>query len=128
MGLVDPKAVSIIIPTYNRLARLERVLAAFGRQSDCDVFEAVVVDDGSSDGTFEWLEKQTFGFALHPIRQQNAGPAKARNTGVNAARGTLLLFVDDDVEPTENLVAEHLRSHGSEKDLVVIGPLASLPH
>jgi GT2 family glycosyltransferase len=126
--LVDTKAVSIIIPTYNRRDRLERVLAAFDRQGEPTLFEAIVVDDGSSDGTAEWLASRSYRFELRAIRQENGGPAKARNTGVHAARGTLLLFVDDDVEPSEDLVGEHLRSHAKEKDVVVMGPLASLPH
>jgi glycosyltransferase involved in cell wall biosynthesis len=87
-----------------------------------------VVDDGSSDGTADWLKDQRYRFSLRVIRQENAGPAKARNTGVNAAGGKLLLFLDDDVEPTEGLVAEHVRCHTAEKDVVVMGPLASLPH
>lgn len=128
---MDNKPVSIVIPTYNRRERLGRVLAALDRQSASpDLFEAVVVDDGSKDGTTDWLNEQRFKFALRPIRQDNGGPAKARNTGVYAATGKLLLFLDDDVEPTENLVAEHLKSHEAEKgvDVVVMGPLASLPH
>ena len=56
--------------------------------------------------------------------QQNGGPASARNNGVSHARGELVLFVDDDVVPAPQLVAEHIRSHGkSDVDAVVIGPM-----
>jgi len=127
--VVDKKPVSVVIPTYNRRQRLGRVLGALDRQSaPPESFEAVVVDDGSSDGTAEWLAEQRYKFTLRVIRQDNGGPAKARNTGVNAAAGTLLLFLDDDVEPTEALLAEHLKCHEAERDVVVMGPLASLPH
>jgi GT2 family glycosyltransferase len=88
----------------------------------------IVVDDGSSDGTSAILGTRSLPFALRSIRQENAGPAKARNAGLHAARGELLLFLDDDVVPSEELVAEHLRSHEAEQDVVVMGPLASLPH
>jgi hypothetical protein len=88
----------------------------------------VVVDDGSSDGTAEGLGTQKFGFELRVIRQKNSGPARARNAGVDAAQGRLLLFLDDDVEPTDVLVTEHLKSHELDDHLVVMGPLASLPH
>jgi GT2 family glycosyltransferase len=126
---VDNVPVSIVIPTYNRRQRLARMLGALDRQSGApERFEAVVVDDGSSDGTTDWLKEQRYRFGLRAIHQENGGPAKARNTGVYAATGTLLLFLDDDVEPTERLVAEHLKSHEAEKNLVVMGPLASLPH
>jgi GT2 family glycosyltransferase len=128
-GVVDKKPVSVVIPTYNRRQRLTRMLGALDKQSvSPDTFEAVVVDDGSSDGTAEFIKGQRYRFALRVISQPNGGPAKARNTGVEAATGTLLLFLDDDVEPTEGLVGEHLRCHESEKDVVVMGPLASLPH
>ena len=96
--------------------------------SDSRELRGIIVDDGSSDGTAAWLENRSYRFELRAIRQDNAGPAKARNTGLYAAKGTLILFVDDDVEPSEDLVGEHLRSHANEKDLVVMGPLASLPH
>ena len=125
---MDKKAVSIVVPTYNRRDRLGRVLAALDRQADPTSFEAVIVDDGSTDGTTAWLENRAYRFALRSIRQENGGPAKARNTGVYAASGTILLFLDDDVEPTDDLVGEHVRSHARERNIVVIGPLASLPH
>ncbi len=125
---MDKKRVSIVIPTYNRRQRLGRVLGALDRQTVApETFEVVVIDDGSADGTSDWLKDQRYRFELRVIRQDNAGPARARNTGVNAATGTLLLFLDDDVEPTEGLVGEHLKCHDAENDLVVMGPLASLP-
>jgi GT2 family glycosyltransferase len=121
-------AVSIVIPTYNRRERLGRVLRALdGQTAGATRFEVVVVDDGSTDGTAEWLAEQRTPYGLRAISQKNAGPARARNVGVEAARARLLLFLDDDVEPAPALVEEHLRSHGDELDLVVMGPLASLP-
>jgi len=128
--MASPPRVSIVLPTYNRRPRLERVLAGLDRQSaPAQSFEVVIVDDGSTDDTERWLvDNRQRAYAVYPIRQANGGPARARNTGVAAAHGELLLFIDDDVEPTPELVSEHLRSHDSEKDVVVIGPLASLEH
>jgi GT2 family glycosyltransferase len=120
---------SIVIPTFNRQARLGRVLSALKEQSVAPSrFEVVVVDDGSRDGTSEWLRAQSFPFALRVVRQENAGPARARNTGIEAAERPLLLFIDDDVVPSPELVGEHLRCHELEQDVVVIGPLGTLPH
>ena len=124
-----PLRASIVIPTYNRRQRLARVLDALDAQTTSpDAFEVVVIDDGSSDDTGSWLEKQQRRYGLRVIRQANAGPARARNAGVKAATGELLLFLDDDVEPLPALVAEHLLSHEREADVVVMGPLGSLPH
>ena len=122
-------SVSIVIPTYNRRERLARVLRALDKQSaGPETFEVVIVDDGSTDGTAGWLTSLRPAYELRAISQANAGPARARNAGVEAARGELLLFLDDDVEPSQDLVSEHLRSHGEDANLVVIGPLASLSH
>lgn len=120
---------SIVIPTFNRRERLSRVLSALSRQTvSPDTFEVVVVDDGSSDGTTEWLQAQRHAFQIQAHRQANSGPARARNAGVSAARGKYLVFIDDDVEPAPGLLHEHLRSHEGDRMRVVIGPLSSLPH
>src|SRR3954471_18639687 len=112
--------ISVVLPTFNRRARLERVLAGLERQSvDPSCFEVVVVDDGSTDDTEAWLGRQAQRrFAVNAKRQANAGPAKARNTGIAAAQGEFVLFLDDDVEPTPDLVAEHLRCHDAEANVV----------
>jgi glycosyltransferase involved in cell wall biosynthesis len=125
---MSSKRLSIVIPTYNRKTRLARVLSALEVQDvDLGEMEVVIVDDGSTDGSADWLAAQRLRFDCRVIRLTNGGPARARNAGVDAAAGELVLFLDDDVEPTPSLVSEHLRTHARESDLVVLGPLASLP-
>jgi glycosyltransferase involved in cell wall biosynthesis len=119
-------AITVVIPTYQRRDRLGRVLDALARQTHTD-FEVVVIDDGSTDGTAQYLQKVRFPFQVHAISQQNAGPAAARNAGVAAARGELVLFLDDDVLPSPGLVGEHLRAQAAERRCAVMGPLGSLP-
>ena len=120
--------LSVVVPTYNRRDRLARVLAALERQNTpASQFEVVVVDDGSTDGTSDWLASFKSSYALQHVRLSNGGPARARNVGVERAAGEIVLFIDDDVEPTPELISEHLRFHAAERDIVVIGPLASLP-
>jgi glycosyltransferase involved in cell wall biosynthesis len=106
------------------------VLAGLDRQTlSADRFEVVIVDDGSKDDTRDWLEShRQRAYGVSVVAQKNGGPARARNRGVEEARGELVLFIDDDVEPTPELLAEHLKTHGSESDLVVMGPMASLEH
>lgn len=117
--------VSVVLPTYNRLSRLRRVLAGLAAQTVADAsFEVVVVSDGSTDGTDDYLASDRLPIAVHAICQHNQGPAAARNAGVGVARGRLILFLDDDVVPTPTLVQRHLDIHGREgPGVVVLGPM-----
>jgi GT2 family glycosyltransferase len=83
---------SVIIPTYNRLPLLQRTLASVEAQSHRD-FEILVIDDGSTDGTLDWLAQQG---ALRVLVQGNRGPGAARNSGAREARGDYIAFLDSD--------------------------------
>ena len=121
--------LSVVIPTYNRRDRLARVLRAFERQdANFAEFEVIVVDDGSTDDTSTWLAAQRPPYRLRTLTLSNGGPARARNAGIEAAEAPLVLFIDDDVEPMPRLIAEHLKSHDLESNMVVMGPLGSLDH
>ena len=82
--------VSVIIPTYNRLWCLPRAINSC-RQTKCKT-EIIVVDDGSTDGTWQWLEQQD----LTAIYQPNQGQTYAINNGTKAARGKYVRFLDSD--------------------------------
>jgi peptidoglycan/xylan/chitin deacetylase (PgdA/CDA1 family)/glycosyltransferase involved in cell wall biosynthesis len=116
--------LSIVIPTCNRAQRLRACLDALGHQTQpISDFEVVVVDDGSTDDTAELLGSLTTPFSLRVVRQENRGYGAARNAGVEAASGTYLLFMDDDVVASPELVAEHLRmQHEHGGGVGVIGP------
>ncbi len=104
--------LSVVIPTFNRKDTVSRVLDALGRQTlPRDDFEVLVVDDGSNDGTPEILEHYSAPFDLTVMRQGNTGPAGARNRGVRAANGEVVVFLGDDTVPESEFLAVHLRSH-----------------
>jgi len=85
--------VSVIIPTYNRAALVAEALASVQAQTFRD-YEVVVVDDGGTDGTWEVLSGcREIRVLRHPHRR---GVSAARNTGINAARGQWLAFLDSD--------------------------------
>lgn len=126
-GAREARTASVVVPTYSRLDDLRRVLAAVEAQHvpAGARLEVVVVDDGSTDGTWEWLQRR---WRRHPdriaLRQANAGPATARNRGVDAASGDLILFLGDDTEPQPGWLLEHLETHrlfGAEGPLAVLG-------
>ena len=117
--------VSIVIPTYNRVVRLRRVLAGLAGQTHQD-FETVVVSDGSTDGTRNYLASDEPPLPVVACHQDNQGPAAARNLGVRTATGKLVLFIDDDVVPTPTLVEAHVAAHRRlGPNCVVIGPMLS---
>lgn len=130
---------SVIIPTHNRCASLRRTLDALCNQTatagstPAPQFDVHVVADGCVDGTVEMLQHYQAPFSLHVAQQGRStegtgmGAAAARNRGAKQAQGSLLIFLDDDVEPLPALVAEHVRAHqnGGERsshDVVVLGP------
>lgn len=84
--------ISTIIPTFNRRDLLKATVDSI-RMGDQRGLEIIVVDDGSSDGTIEYLEGQK---DLHWFAQKNAGPAAARNLGAGKATGEYLAFLDSD--------------------------------
>src|SRR5262245_39167298 len=107
--------VSVIIPTYNRLDRLKRVLLHLEQQYyPLNDFEVVVVSDGSNDGTDAYLRTVSTPLRLIAVSQANQGVAAARNHGIQRATGELALFLDDDVVPTPQLIAEHVRVHAEQ--------------
>lgn len=102
---------SVVIPTYNRLDVLPEVIRAVETQRDAPAFELIVVDDGSSDGTADWLKRWSSPLATHVIAQPNRGPAAARNRGIDLARGRLVAFLGDDTVPQPDWLATHARAH-----------------
>jgi glycosyltransferase involved in cell wall biosynthesis len=85
--------VSVIIPAFNRAYCVADAVESVRGQTFKD-YEIIAVDDGSSDGTAEVLEK--FGDKVRLIRQVNRGVSAARNTGIRAAQGNWVAFLDSD--------------------------------
>ena len=101
----------MVIPTHDRLDALPRVVAAVEAQRDAPVYEMVIVDDGSSDGTDDWLSRHAFRVPTQVVSQPNRGPAAARNRGIAAARGRLVALLGDDTIPEPEWLAVHVRAH-----------------
>jgi glycosyltransferase involved in cell wall biosynthesis len=93
MSSMKPK-VSVVIPTYNRAAKVQAGIHSVLAQTFSDL-EVIVVDDGSSDGTGQIL-RDLFGDRIRYFAQANQGASVARNRGVEEARGEWIAFLDSD--------------------------------
>jgi hypothetical protein len=86
--------ISVIVPTHNRQAMLAEAIASVEAQTYTR-WELLVVDDGSSDGTGEFL-RQMEGPRLRTLRTEGVGEGGARNAGLDDARGDVIAYLDDD--------------------------------
>ncbi len=114
---VPPGPVSVVIPTYNRVEQLERVLGAYLKQSR--IKEVIVVDDASTDGTpgllKDWAARDD---RLRALRLEETGTqATGRNAGAEVATGDYVFFGEDDYEPAAGEIAtllEHMGRTGAD--------------
>ena len=97
--------LSIIIPVYNRVTLIKLTLESIRNQSNCD-FECMIVDDNSTDGTWEFLEEfcssdNRFKTIQNPLTLKK-GPSSSRNFGLRQTRGEYVHFFDsDDLVPPD---------------------------
>ena len=125
---MDPKITlfnpffSIIIPSYNRPTQLAVCLEAVSRQEyPRERYEIIVVDDGSETPLAPVVEPYRDRLTLRLLVQQHSGPAAARNNGAAAAKGSFLVFTDDDCRPTPDwlaALARHYRLHPEPRHAV----------
>jgi len=109
---------SIIIPAYNRTGTLRQTLVAATDQ-DFSEYEVIVVDDGSLDDTSMMVEREFPTVRL--LRQPNHGPAAARNTGLQAARGEIIAFTDDDCLPPNDWLARLAEGFRRYPNIIGVG-------
>ncbi|HXE73383.1 MAG TPA: glycosyltransferase [Candidatus Nitrosotenuis sp.] len=113
--------VSVVVPTFNRCDTLSEVLPSLARQSfPREQYEILLCDAGSTDGTAELVRK----LALPNLRWlpgDYSGRAAARNAGIRAARGRIVLFTDADIIADPELIAQHVRLHRTFPGDAVVG-------
>ncbi|MCX7856654.1 MAG: glycosyltransferase [Deltaproteobacteria bacterium] len=104
--------ISVLIPTYNRAHLLKKSLESLKNQSiSKDLYEVVVVNDGSTDDT-EWVSRSYSNqINLKYVFQENSGISAAKNLAIFVSEGPIILFFDDDDVADYNLLKEHLRFH-----------------
>lgn len=119
---------SIVVPTYNRVSTLRPCLRSLLAQ-DYPNYEIIVVDDGSTDSTPATLAQE---FPpefrrLRYLRQKNAGPAVARNRGIQAATGEIVAFTDDDCLAPPDWLTQLASGYTRHSEVVGVGGGLSAP-
>ena len=115
--------VSAVIPTYNRRGPAAAAIASALRQTQ-PLHELIVIDDGSTDGTWDDLQSLASGAggpAIVARRQHNAGPSAARNAVVALATGDFIAFLDSDDTWHENKTARQLAVFDAHPELALVG-------
>lgn len=113
--------LSVVVPMYNKAPSIDRLITSVRAQSFVN-FEVIIVDDGSTDSSFERASRATRDDSrFHLIQQANGGVSKARNTGVAASRAEWIAFLDADDEWRADFLASILDGLQRYPDVVLIG-------
>ena len=115
--------VSLIVPTFNGEGRLRRLFASIAQARPAELVEVIVCDDGSSDDLKLGTEIFEGGPALVHLRQERSGARRgtARNLGIEAAKGSILLFMDDDCIIGRKTISAHVLAHLSQASCAAVG-------
>src|SRR6185503_949844 len=101
--------ISVVIPTFNRAELLKASLESLANQSLAKhLYEIIVVDDGSDDDTAAVCQAFSLRLRVKYFWIENSGISAAKNLGVFASSGSILLFFDDDDIADNDLLRQHL--------------------
>jgi GT2 family glycosyltransferase len=118
--------MTVVVPTYRRRDEVVRLLQAFAEQLRDDEqasgVDFLVMVDGSRDGTLEAVRALEFPVPLQAFFHENVGLAGTRNRGLARAEGEIVWFVDDDMVPSDGLLARHRRANADLEARLMMGP------
>jgi cellulose synthase/poly-beta-1,6-N-acetylglucosamine synthase-like glycosyltransferase len=110
--MVDFPFFSVVVPTYNSLKTLQQTIAGLLSQNyPSDRYEIIIIDDGSTDGTTDYLKQMMRQGHLFFQPQTHKGPGGARNHGARLGHGEILAFIDHDCLPERDWLAYMAESY-----------------
>lgn len=114
--------VTVVIPTFNRYARIQETLSALKNQ-DFKGFSVIVVNDGSTEKQYTELGTycSQLSFQCKVLSQTNAGASAATNNGVRHAADGLIILFDDDIIPSDNCISQHVKFHAQHPGSILSG-------
>ena len=110
--------ISLIIPTYNGSSRIRRTLNSISEKIKEQLFEIIVVNDGSTDDTEHVLKEYNW---IKVTDKQNGGRAEARNSGAEQATGDILWFLDDDMKLGIDSLENIFDHFDQNRDSILVG-------
>jgi len=121
-----PPLVSIVILTWNQLPFTKECLASIERHTP-EPHEVILVDNGSSDGTITWLRELAQGRDNYFLieNSENLGFSKGCNQGIEAAKGTYILLLNNDTVVTPGWLSGLLECLQSSPDVGIVGPMTN---
>jgi GT2 family glycosyltransferase/tetratricopeptide (TPR) repeat protein len=125
----SPPGVAIVIPTFNKLDHIRRCLQAIFAHTPGPAFEIIVVDNGSTDGTVDFLRAEEAAGRLRGIlNSDNIGFAKACNQGAKAARGAYVVFLNNDTEVQSNWLGALFSLAEADAKVAAVGSKLLFPN
>ena len=120
--------ISVIVPTYNKLPRLKLMLCSIKLQKlPKELYEVIIVDDGSMDGTDQYMQNIVKEFDLKYVRlKSNMGRSAARNTGIEISTGNVIVFTDDDCILAPDYLINLIK--GYTEGVILHGAIFNLPY
>ena len=114
-------SISLIIPTYNSKDSLKKCIRTVLNQNTQDSYEIIVTDDGSTDGTHNFMNYYQEIKNIKYIHHENVWLAENRNIGARQSKGDILIFLDADMIASKNFLRQHTESliKTGERGLVI---------
>ncbi len=123
---------SFIIPTYESKIMLRNSLEALNYLEGTEIndFEVIVIDDGSMDGTYDFINGINRNYKLRYLyleRCSDSCRSRARNYGIKIAEGSIIIFIDADIIIRKDYLREVERCYSMDDNIILIGPRLMLP-